>query len=82
VRPSLTSSVANSYFGEYGKKAGRDLTRIWPRPSENSRAVPSPILYTPPQSVELLNLAALPEAPTLPSVEEPLLRGSQREARV
>ena len=35
-----------------------------PRPSENSRAVPSPVLYTPPQSVELLNLAALHDAPT------------------
>src|SRR5215204_5188804 len=33
-----------------GKKAGRDLSRIGvPISSENSRAVPSPVLSTPPQ---------------------------------
>ena len=44
--------------------------------------MPSPVLYTPAQSVELLNLAALHDASTLSSVEESLLRGSRREARV
>jgi hypothetical protein len=75
--PSHTTISVNR-----ARRRGGTLRGYGPLPSENSRAVPSPVLETPPQSVELLNLAALHDAPALPSAEEPLLRGSRREARV
>lgn len=66
-----------------GKKAGRDLSRIGgPILRELTRRAQPRSFYTSPKSVELLNLAALHDASTLPSVKEPLLRGSRREARV
>src|SRR5215208_1443680 len=66
-----------------GKKAGRDLKRIGALTlRELTRRAQPRSFYTSPKSVELLNLAALHHASTLPSVKEPLLRGSRREARV
>src|SRR5215211_6999241 len=67
-----------------GKKAGRDLSRIGPPIlRELTRRAQPRSFYTSPKSVELLNLAALNDASTLPSVKEPLLLPrSRREARV
>ena len=57
-----------------GKKAGRDLSRIGPPIlRELTRRAQPRSFYTSPKSVELLNLAALHDASTLPSVKEPLL---------
>ena len=57
-----------------GKKAGRNLSRIGPPILREltCRAQPRSF-YTSPKSVELLNLAALHDASTLPSVKVPLL---------
>src|SRR5215217_2537921 len=44
-----------------------------PYPPRTHAPCPAPSFYTSPKSVELLNLAALHDASTLPSVKEPLL---------
>jgi hypothetical protein len=66
-----------------GKKAGRDLSRIGPPIlRELTRRAQPRSFYTSPKSVELLNLAALHDASTLPSVKEPpLLYGEAGESR-
>jgi hypothetical protein len=57
-----------------GKKAGRDLSGIGgPILRELTRRAQPRSFNTCPKSVELLNLAALHDASTLPSVKEPLL---------
>jgi hypothetical protein len=66
-----------------GKKAGRDLSRIGPPIlRELTRRAQPRSFYTSPKSVEPLNLAALHDASTLPSVKEPpLLYGEAGESR-